>query len=364
MKVVIYEWCSSGGLHGPDAACIAPAAVTDGAAGDRSAVVAEGMAMLAALVRDAAKDATLDVTVLVDAMAWPALAGEPAAWAGAARVEPVPAGQELNAVARAAARADWTVVIAPETAGLLARRVESVRRAGGRPAACSTRFIEIAGDKQATAAALAAAGVPVPAGRSLAPGQPLPEGFHLPAVRKARDGVGCDGLWIARTPDEALRSAPAAERIEAFVPGIPVGVSCLCGPAGIQPLPPVRQRFSPGDRPRYLGGELVVSARWRERAETLAVRAIAALARSDDACAAGWVGVDMMLGAGDDGGDDRVLEVNPRLTTSFVGLAAVEEQSLVRLLCEAAAGLPPQLRPLPGRTVEYDAAGTVRMRDG
>ena len=44
----------------------------------------------------------------------------------------------------------------------------------------------------------------------------------------------------------------------------------------------------------------------------------------------------MILGPRDDGRDDRVLEVNPRLTTSFVGLAAAAPTSLVRKLLDRA----------------------------
>ena len=54
--------------------------------------------------------------------------------------------------------------------------------------------------------------------------------------------------------------------------------------------------------------------------------------------AAGWLGVDMILGDRSDGGDDRVLEVNPRVTTSFVGLSAVTPASLVRAIVAVAEG--------------------------
>jgi predicted ATP-grasp superfamily ATP-dependent carboligase len=46
----------------------------------------------------------------------------------------------------------------------------------------------------------------------------------------------------------------------------------------------------------------------------------------------------MILGPRDDGRADRVLEVNPRLTTSFVGLAAAAPRSLVRTMLDLAAG--------------------------
>jgi predicted ATP-grasp superfamily ATP-dependent carboligase len=46
----------------------------------------------------------------------------------------------------------------------------------------------------------------------------------------------------------------------------------------------------------------------------------------------------MILGRTADGRSDRVLEVNPRLTTSFVGHAAGAATSLVRQLIDVAAG--------------------------
>jgi predicted ATP-grasp superfamily ATP-dependent carboligase len=44
----------------------------------------------------------------------------------------------------------------------------------------------------------------------------------------------------------------------------------------------------------------------------------------------------MILGDRDDGLDDRVLEVNPRLTTSFVGLGAAGAVGLVRVIVDVA----------------------------
>ena len=46
----------------------------------------------------------------------------------------------------------------------------------------------------------------------------------------------------------------------------------------------------------------------------------------------------MILGVRGDGLDDRVLEVNPRVTTSFAGLAAAAPASLVRTLVDVAHG--------------------------
>ena len=197
-------------------------------------------------------------------------------------------------------------------------------------------------DKQATVHALAAAGVPVPAGRALAAGEPWPSGFRLPAVRKALASAGGDGLVIVRHGDQPPCAVAEPTRIEAFVAGLPVGVSCIAGPAGIWTLPPVRQVFE-GSPPRYVGGERIGDTGLRHRAERLALRAVTAVARAAGGAApAGWLGVDMILGNRDDGRDDRVLEVNPRLTSSFVGLAAWANASLVRSLVEASCGHEPR----------------------
>ncbi|MGI9177176.1 MAG: ATP-grasp domain-containing protein [Pirellulales bacterium] len=325
MRLVIHEWCCSGGLAGPEARHV----IRDG--DDIEALASEGRAMFLAALTDAVADGGFEVVALVDE---------------ARRIDlpdgilrrAVPPGDELAVLVEESQRADATLVIAPETAGMLAHRVAAVRAAGGTVVAPSSRFIQIASDKQTTIDALAAAGVAVPAGRSLAAGEAWPRWFHLPAVRKHRASVGCDELLVVGAGDAPPPPVAVPTRLEACAVGMPVGVSCILGPAGVQPLPPMRQRLTAGSRPRYLGGEPLVEPTRRSRARRLAVRAVAALAAAAGGTQAGWAGVDMILGPRDDGLDDRVLEVNPRLTTSFVGLTATAPRSLVRAIVDAAAG--------------------------
>lgn len=369
MKVLLYEWCCSGGLSGPDAAWMLPEA---GAAIELEGTIREGRTMLEAVVADATRDDTLQVTVLVDAARVLALPT-------GVTVRTVSPGSEIDVLGEESRRADATLIIAPETRGILERRVAVARRGGGRVIAPGGRFIAVAADKQATIDALAAAGVPVPAGRSLAPGECWPPGFRLPAVRKARASVGCDQLLIVQAAEGTPPPAPQATRLEAFVPGTPVGVSCLCGPHGIHVLPPMLQLFSPGPQPEYRGGLLLRETRLVARAERLARRSIAAVISAvigggrsaavsppPESTAVGWVGVDMLLGADDDGRGDRVLEVNPRLTTSFVGLAAVFGQGLTRTLLAVADGHAVDIvsAAVADRQVEFDTTGRVRVTDG
>ena len=331
MRVVLHEWCCSGGLRMPDAA-----ALFGEIGGVPAGLAVEGRAMLGALLRDGLQAKDLELTLLLDGAADAPLSS--GIGHGRVTVIRVPDGEERSCLAEAAAGADWTVVVAPETNGILADRVAVARAAGGRVAAADGPFITLASDKQATVLALATAGVAVPAGFLLPAGGRLPDAFRRPAVAKALDRCGGDGLVVVPRGAD-LPPAPLPRRVEAFVAGTPVGVSCLCGPAETIVLPPVRQRFSAGIHPGYLGGDLRLESLPRDRAMALARRAIRGL-ESPFRRARGWVGVDMILGDREDGGDDRVLEINPRMTTSFVGLSTVGSASLLRAMLAVAEGGP------------------------
>lgn len=69
------------------------------------------------------------------------------------------------------------------------------------------------------------------------------------------------------------------------------------------------------------------------RATELACHALQALPP-----ALGYVGVDLVLGKAGDGSEDVVIEVNPRLTTSYVGLRAIAQDNLAVAMLENAVG--------------------------
>lgn len=340
MRLVIYEWCCSGGLTGPDAVAVAGDAAGDAAA---TSLGPEGRAMFSAAVTDAVRDGGFAVTALVDEsfdIPLPSVV----------RRLKVPRGGEIETLVASAREADAVLVVAPETADVLAARVAAVRAGGGVVLAPSTAFIRLATDKQATVEALEAATVPVPRGRSLAAGEPWPADVPRPAVRKARASTGCDGLVVVHPGAEPPQPSAVATRLEEWIPGVSVGVSCLLGPRGVVAVAAVVQRFSTGLDPGYIGGDLVADSEVRQRATRLATRALECLWDHDPrAVHAGWVGVDMILGDRPDGHDDRVLEVNPRVTTSFVGLSAAAPASLIRSIVDVAAGRTIDRGRLPDR---------------
>jgi len=111
---------------------------------------------------------------------------------------------------------------------------------------------------------------------------------------------------------------------------------------------------------RRTGGPIILGGRLVRVVVAVAVAAVAA----GGAAARGWVGVDMILGPRED--DDRVLEVNPRLTTSFVGLCRHARKSLVRTMLAVADGATPAdgWEPAPAASdgCPFDACPAVPRR--
>lgn len=57
----------------------------------------------------------------------------------------------------------------------------------------------------------------------------------------------------------------------------------------------------------------------------------------------GYLGIDLVLGDDPGGHDDTVIEINPRLTTSYVGLRALARENLAAAMLAVAHGERPAL---------------------
>ncbi|MFV2066005.1 MAG: ATP-grasp domain-containing protein [Pirellulales bacterium] len=248
--------------------------------------------------------------------------------------------------------ADASIVIAPEFDGWLERSAESVVSAGGMLLGPSPPIISLTADKHRTAEHLRAAGVPVPDGCLLRPGAPLPEYDSYPAVLKLVDGAGsADMIYLPGRSADWPRGGDRTYRLERYCAGIPASVSFLTGPAGLFPLAPCRQHLSAGDRFAYRGGSLPLDVPLAERAIRLASRALETLDRPR-----GYLGVDLVLGDATNGSEDVVIEINPRLTTSYVGLRAATTGNLAGAMCAAADGYE--------FTVSFDRLPVEFLSDG
>lgn len=337
-SVFLYELVTGGGLLGEPLP---------------SSLLAEGHAMLAALAADFALLPGVQLTSLRDhRLPAPALAG--------CHFETVSSvAEEQAAFDRLAATSDWTLLIAPESEGLLLTRAKRVEAAGGRLLGPGPEFIALAADKQRTAEFLAASGVPVPTGRLLSSGDTLPADFSYPAVLKPNDGAGsCNLRLLTAAQVDVPLHASSLWRLETFQPGRSVSVAVLGGQKNSILLPACEQHLSDDGEFRYQGGALPLQPELAARACALAEKVVAAVK-----VPLGYWGLDLVLGATSDGSDDVVIEINPRLTTSYVGLRTASETNLAGAMLALAAG-EGGVVSFRSQRVQFRHDGTLAMIDG
>jgi predicted ATP-grasp superfamily ATP-dependent carboligase len=333
MRVLLYEWVTGGGLvehHGA-----LPASL-----------LAEGQAMAQALAADLVA-AGHSVTLLRDLRVRSLVAH------GATVIDVASRGERDDALLGEASASDATVVIAPETDGALLAVASALEGAGAKLASPSTEFIAIASDKTATVERMIAAAVPATEGRTLAADEPLPIDFPYPAVVKPIDGAGSQDTHVVARHEDRPPAYAWPRRIERYVPGVAASVAALCGGADPRLLTPCRQRLSVDGSLRYLGGSTPLPPGLADRATNLARQALGAMPAT-----VGYVGIDLVLGTSPHGDDDTVIEVNPRLTTSYVGLRAAARGNLAEAMLAATRGEAFELAFDP-RPLAWDADGAV-----
>ena len=257
-------------------------------------------------------------------------------------------------------QADTVLVIAPEYQDLLANLSRTVLRAGRHLLGCLPDAVDVAGDKLATARHWQGRHVPTPAVEAATSAPP--ESMPPPWVCKPRHGAGSQATYLARDDAEwsaafaqACAEWPANDLIaQSHVSGLPASVGFLVGPHQCLPLLPTRQKLSDEGRFRYLGGHMPLGKRLADRAVRLAQSAIGGIDGLQ-----GYVGVDLVLGDAEEGHRDYVIEINPRLTTSYAGLVHLCREPLGLAWCNILRGLPAELTWQAG-PIELDATGVVR----
>lgn len=335
-RVFLYEYITGGGTfsaRSPDT--------------PSGSLLREGTAMIRSLAEDFSRLPGVRVSLLHDVrLPGMNLASDDV-------VEVADADAERRAVLDQSQQADWTVLIAPEFDGILLERCRWAEAAGARLLSPPSSFVQLASNKDRTAEQLRQHGLPVPTATILHPGQPLPETFPYPAVVKPCDGAGSVGVHLVAS-SSAGYEIPADDqttRLEEFRRGTPASVAVLCGPREKLALPACSQRISNDGRFRYLGGRTPLEEALSKRAQRLALAAVDALPP-----AVGYVGVDLILGDDPNGRVDVVIEVNPRLTTSYVGLRALCRKNLAAAMMAVAQSDPAELS-FSEQTVEFDADG-------
>lgn len=235
-----------------------------------------------------------------------------------------------------AAKADAIVVIAPEFSNILQAAVAKLEPVCKLLLNCRGDFLAATCDKWLTAQRLAAAGINHPATQRVRDASESWLEQHRAEshlwILKPADGAGCEAIQLVRDEHissvlESLRSSHAGLLIQPFHTGIAYSRSAIVDSVG-KPcwLPLVTQEFRVTDSMEYRGGQVLrmsendyedTSTNKRYSIEALD-EVLDATLRSFGAGVRGWVGVDLIYS--DALNDWMVIEVNPRMTTSFTGL--------------------------------------------
>jgi predicted ATP-grasp superfamily ATP-dependent carboligase len=213
-----------------------------------------------------------------------------------------------------------------------------------------TTLIAMTANKQTTLDHLGRRQFPVPHGELLSADAAALAKIPFPAVLKPVDGCGSQGLQLLGNMAELPAGLePGQWRLEELIPGQAVSVAVLCGPQERYALPACEQRLSSDGRFTYLGGRFRLPPKLDGRARNLALAVMKALPPTT-----GYVGIDLVLGDAADGSGDRIIEINPRLTTSYIGLRELAESNLAAAMLAVAEGKPADLR-FSNKEIEFSA---------
>ncbi len=217
--------------------------------------------------------------------------------------------------------ADMVWLLAPESDGVLEQlcRMTPPHKNLG----CAPEAVHIATSKSATAECLARQGI------NVAPALTSLETLSSPLLCKPDDGAGCTDTrrfenkaeaadWLEKHPDHIAQP---------WLEGESASISMLCR-EGVAWLLACNRQLVESDAQgllHYRGSVLNGMAQHWEAFDAVAKQVASALPGL-----AGYVGVDVMV----QNGQVTVLEINPRLTTSYVGLRQATGLNPARLVLD------------------------------
>lgn len=237
-----------------------------------------------------------------------------------------------------ALQCDRTIVIAPEIHQQLERIVHKLRAAGAFVIASSASFLQATSDKLVTAELLKESGVPHPETQLLTQYRlsTIPQGdcnASLPVTVKRRDGAGCAEMkvfddqhhlaeWLKSRESQILAGDDWI--VQPWQSGRPASLAIIAADGVWTVLGAVEQRIElvPDSSEcgysavSYLGGAGPLECVSIDQLERLAL----SVRESLPSGAHGWIGIDFLIPESMHTSQDLVvIEINPRLTTSYLG---------------------------------------------
>jgi predicted ATP-grasp superfamily ATP-dependent carboligase len=321
----------------------------------------EGELMLRSLVRDLADVDGVDLLVSRDArLPAPGLPSE---------LVPVAAGEDCWRVwAEAVAKVDAVWPVAPETGGILLRLSELAVRAGKMLLGSQPEAVRLCGSKLETASRLGECGIPVVPTRWLEAADTLSAGIGW--VVKPDDGAGAEDILVGSRESLAAFGPSCGDWVvQPYLYGEAASLSLLCRDGEtvllacnsqhvtLVPVPPhpscpdlirastscshPQKSWMAGSSPamtgkgmrrfRYEGWTVGGTEASRSQYEALASNVAQAIPGLW-----GYVGIDLI----ETDAGPVILEINPRLTTTYAGLRDAIGQNPAALVLALASGGP------------------------
>lgn len=214
---------------------------------------------------------------------------------------------------------DCVLIMAPESDGILANRIKQLHETGAENLSCSVEAIVLAGDKFQTFLYLNKLDIPTPATMLLGYFLKTPQ-LTFPLVLKPRDGAGTADTFYCGSMAYLKNKASSILYldqwiVQEFKEGLTASYCFFVHKGQCTPIVSSFQNMNCLDHQFiYQGGSLPLPLDFENRALILAQNALRNFVGLN-----GWVGVDLILGPDTKGSNDFVFEINPRLTTAYLG---------------------------------------------
>ena len=315
-----------------------------------SNLLSEAYAMVHALVEDFLK-AKHSVTLLLDSRLKTLFSATPSLFIHLVKEHDDP----TQILTQYANHVDANMIIAPEHNRILSTLVLGLEQNTAKTLNGTSKSIIQASNKHTLSTILSHLKIPTPPTIAFTLTAPLDE-IHAqlstltyPLILKPIDGISCSGLSLVSTPEQIH---PAIQRIhqhtktniglaQPFIKGIPVSVSLLASEKDVIALSLNRQFLElndPKQPSRYIGGHVPYNHPLKKQTFAICKQLIRHFKGLR-----GYLGIDLILTKD----TPMVLEINPRLTTSYLGIRQVLDYNIGQLLIDAALHhqFPPQKSP-------------------
>jgi predicted ATP-grasp superfamily ATP-dependent carboligase len=333
-NILIHEYISGGGWPGRELP---------------KSLAAEGLSMLRAVLADFKAWGGANIITTCDRRLGDICLGDIPL--PAERIIYLDPSDHYNTLEQLAKRCQAALIIAPESDGILERLSALMEFHGVRLLGSSSDSIAIAANKWTCHQLFLQAGLSMPATWrvDVREAEKTAERIGYPLVMKPLDGIGCEGVNLVRSTASLLLALEKYQYnenqllLQRYIEGEHISASLLISENKISCASLNMQTIEIGAPFRYHGCEVPYIGAKEAEAVSLAKHAAALIPGLR-----GYVGVDMLI----NGEGCYIIEINPRLTTSYTALRQVININMAESIWRASMeGSLPQEYILSGKVI-------------